>query len=1431
MMIQGNQAQPSHRAPETQSGVYLGRDLSLPSPEHIQQGDDQYTSRYGITANASREQTIDAHIMGLRSQYYDEITAAFDEQRESLPKPRQDALPGEPQVSDFVKPNLEREPDFDPNLIEFYVRRDAGSMDGRGRLGTPTELRSWTVDSERVYERNRDEIKREYETNYPKYQKAHAEWLENYIRMIDTINRTEQLQRERARKQAETDAYFEQKAREKEYVDEFNKNWSDYYGEKAKTVEDVNRITYGAKQSFQAAEQRIYEQRYNDTTFSNRTRSPADKAAAATYEFGIIASDAAKSNDLDHIIGLQQPLHAAHAALPAAAQIETRRFVNEFDTNVAVAKIDRKNQLEAEKYRNEFRQELRTIGFSDDEIARVEQVAQSRQKPATFGDQFTRRSYEQRLTDFIQKHPESKEYLTTGGSIGATARFMGEGLTSRGIAPTSREVIEVGGTTYYLTRYGLAGYEVRNEYGQIVHSGRGAVSDEAYWWGMRPLYFANTLTPKFNPMYDTELPRSAYGAVDVSDIVFEIQTKKTFGYDVELSDTSGGIDTTPAWKDVEAIQGIRKQIDAAERSFLEQPTVKTVVDTITRFDADPLVQPFTNPAVGMNPFDRALKMITGKSTHEYIQPFVTDIVRSYTPKSIPVVEQPNMQDRGNQYKFLRGIPIGLTVGTLEMLATIRAAGEYGLSEVKRGGVSTLPPMVTASVTTVATGIWEGYKADPAGFTGEFIGVSKGMGAVTGAARRAAGAAVVRTGQATGIVRGKTLMYLPKTGQNVPYASKSWMVSQILENEFISGARGVTKPIQNEYSPEFGYRRSILTRDPGAISDTPTGATGFFMTISDKHVDPVSAYFLTKGGIFDKLQGGSRIYILDDIRTVRLPETTKQRIYERINEGRDFGDIYDTEIIPRAVEQHRATGEPIAVPSPKRARMSTEQPELEAFVVADNLSPGTFITDQSFAGFSSTGAPISRIRIGSQSKLPKSQRGFSTWVENLGYNWDIGYGMGRFYNKNYLRSMATQGYWKDLEIFERSVPGYHGEYESHGFEHSVGVAKHMRNMVDTSPTLRYLTDYEGVWLRSRYHDITKIVDHDPRVPYPHAWAAGEAIRTEMLSTPTLRRLSPERRNVIARDIAQHTDITPEWNLAGLKTRLLDRPSPTSKALANADRLDLVRFGGHVVVDAKKLFRIREDPRNYKVKQIDMRTVKTTQMSVDDRIAQYKQLELTKEQFKIEKQKYRERLVQRRRIEQARASENKISELDEYLYKQRRYRSKPYGYPIRYKTNYGGTTYGGAGTYSTTPYGGRAYGYSTKGLYRFAPYTTRASGYPNTTYPAKPYPARTYPVSQYPVKPYPAKPYPGTQYPGTQYPVKVAIAPPTPIKVKLPDVEAKIKKRKNRREQVSLENVTNVNIRLPKAAIFGLDTKNVGNVLNPDKVTKVYVNGVLKQVKKV
>jgi hypothetical protein len=1410
MTIQGNQTQISHKAATSQSGGYIGRETSLPSPDRIQQGGDQYESRYGITANANREQSVASYIMGVKSQYYDEIKSAFNEQRESIPTRQQGGLPGEPQVADFVQPKLKSEPTLDPELIEFYIRRDAGAMGkSGGSLGLPTEIQSWATDSERVYQANRAEIKREYEQNYPKYQKAHAAWYETYLEGLRIQQVSEQMRMERAQIDAKNAAQATQKAQEKEYVDDFNKHWSSYYGEEAKSVDDVNRLTYGAKQSFQAAEQRMYEQKYNDLSFSDRKQSSADKSAAAIYEFGVVARDATRATDLDHLIGLQQPLAAAHSALPVSTQRETRQFVKDFNTNVEIAKIDRKNQLQSEKYQNEFRQELKSVGFTDSEIAHVERVARERQKPTTFGDQFTRSSYERRLDDFIRKNPESHDYLTGGGSVGATAQFMGERDNIR-----SREVIKVGDNTYYVTRYD-SGYEIRDNYGQIRSAGYGNVPDDIFNRGIKPLYFGNSLTPRYNPMKNVNLPAEQYEPIDVSDVILEIQTKKLTGYELPETDTPSGIETTPAWGDVELVQGFRKQIDDVENKFFQQPMVKSIIDTVKRIDADPRVQVFTNPMRGGlgNPIETALQLTTGKSTRDYVDSFL----KPYIPKSSNDIQQPDMRERGNQYKFIRGIPIGLTVGTAEMLATIRAAGEYGVGQVTSKGLKTVPPMATASVTAVVTGMVEGYKTDPAAFAGEFIGISKGMGIVGKGAK----SAVTRVGQASGIVRGRTLIYTPKTGQQVPYASKSWMVSQILENEAISGARGVSKPVQYEYSPQFGYKRSILTRDPVDIGDTGVGAQGFFMTISDKYVEPVGGYFLEKGNIFDKVQGGSRIYLLDDIRTVRLPEQVKQRVYERIEQGRDFSDIYSEEIIPRALEQHRATGEPIAVPSPKRAKMSTKQPELEAFVVSDNLSPGTFITDQAFVGLSNTGTPISRIRVGAQSKIKSG--GLSTWGENLRYNWDVGYGLGRFYNKNYLKSMAEQGYWKDVEIFDRSVPGYSGEYERHGYEHSVGVSRNMQQMIDKSSTLRYLTNYEGAWLRGRYHDITKIVDSDPRVPYPHAWAAGEAIRTGALSTPALRRLSQSERNVIARDIAQHTDITPELSLQGIKTRIVDRPSLTSRALANADRLDLVRFG-NTVVDYKKIFTIPEDYSRFNFKRLDKSSVRSVPLDQSTRVEQYKNIDRIATSLEIRKQQYLGRLQKQRVSDRSK----KLNEDNEYYYKQRQYPVKPYPTrvytPSPYSTKpYQSTSY--SVKLSTKPYN---YGYKSKSIYTIGMYP--AKPYTSTPYPAKPYPSTPYPAKPYPSTPYPAKPYPTTPYPAKPYPSTTAITPPQPIRVKTPDVKIKTQK-KTTKSKVTMKNVTNVNIRLPKTAIFGLDTKNVGNVLNPDAVTKTYVDGVLKTVKRI
>jgi hypothetical protein len=1445
--------------------------------------------------------------MDVKSQYYDEIKTAFAEQRDSIPKHQQGGFPGEPQVADFVKPKLKDEPKLDPELIEFYIRRDAGAMGGGRSLGVPTEIKSWATDSERVYEVNRAEIKREYDENYPKYQKAHDEWYENYLEGLRIQQHSEQVRVERQQIDARNAAQKAQKAQEKEYVDDFNKHWSGYYGEEAKTVEDVNRLTYGAKQSFQSAEQRMYEQKYNDTSFSGRKQSASDKSAAAIYEYGIVARDATRANDIDHIIGLQQPLHAAHAQLSPTARAETSSFVKDFDTNVAIAKIDRKNQLQSEKYQNQFRQELKSAGFTDSEIAHVERVARERQKPATFGDQFTMSSYERRLDEFIRKHPESRDYLTGGGSVKATAQFMGEGLTSSGITPSSREVIEVGDNTYYLTRYGSEGYEIRDKYGQIRSAGRGDVPDDVFTKSMKPLYFGNTLTPRYIPMSGADLPGSAYEPVDVSDVIMGIQTKKLTGYDLSETDSPSGIETTPAWKDVELIHGFRQQIDDVEKSFFEQPLVKSVLGVAKQIDSIPQSQIFTNPyksrALG-NPFETSIQLVTGKSTDEHIRPIIPGIiggvtgianlyqqgisaVAPYNPIEIGVKmvtgksstkhlsdigadfaaqhnvqlftkptgkfigdikislesselpKSPDMTAREQQYRFLRGIPIGLTVGTAEMLATIRAAGEYGVSEVKSKGFSTIQPMAAASVTTVATGMVEGYKSDPAGFTGEFIGISRGMGVVT----HGIGVAAKRAGQGAGIIRGKVVTYKPThSGQNVPYASRTWQLQQILEPESgrVSGARGVSKPVESEYIPELGvYRESIRSRDPGTLSNAghyepgTRGVEGFFATIADKYVEPVGHYFLTKGTIFDKLLGGARVDLIKT-RALDLPEQVRADIYRRVDRGDDFRHIYDTEILPRAKQQVAETGEPVIIPTPKQAE-GFWQPELEGFIVVGDLSKTSVVTDSAHVGLTADGVPVRRVRFGSQPKISESSRGINAWFDNLRYNWDIGFGFGRFYNKNYLKSMAEHGLWKDLEIFDHTVPGRPGEYEQHGAPHSRGVTSNLLQQRDQSYTLQYLLDYQGAWARGRYHDITKITDGDPKIPYPHAWAAGEAIRTGILDTPSLRALSPAERYAVARDIAQHTDITPEWSLRGLKTRLIDRPSKTSQALANADRLDLVRFGQDVVVDRRKLFNIREDFSlgRFKFVPLDMsKKSNIIKMSIDQRITQSKNLQRVKDAFKLEEQQYLARMSRQKQIERARASKQKtVEELEgiDYMYKTRPYRERLTGYPVKpYDVQYRGGYKGG---YPTNPYVNANYGYKPKTSYRSAAYSDYGGGdYVVAPYPAKPYISRPYPVKPYVSQPYPVKPYVSQPYPAKPYVNKVT--PPTPQapRVRLPDTKSNTGKT-TKKSSVSLSNVTNVNIKLPKAAIFGIDKKTRGNVIKKDAVTKEYINGVLKRVKRI
>ncbi|MFA7122029.1 MAG: HD domain-containing protein, partial [Bacilli bacterium] len=340
------------------------------------------------------------------------------------------------------------------------------------------------------------------------------------------------------------------------------------------------------------------------------------------------------------------------------------------------------------------------------------------------------------------------------------------------------------------------------------------------------------------------------------------------------------------------------------------------------------------------------------------------------------------------------------------------------------------------------------------------------------------------------------------------------------------------------------------------------------------IEPYGTWFTkggTKsGGIKGKLLGG-RVYLHENIRTVQLPKALKERIYRRVRDTGEFwGEDYDA-VLALAKEQSKRYGEPIAVPSPKRAT-GDWKPENEAFLVFEG-DVAKRITGTRFAGLSTRGTIVKRISVGQQA--PVTQTRLGSIGENLRYNWDLGREGGRIYNRRYLEAQARDMARKKSELYDGGL-SYPGEYGGHGLDHSMGVMKGQMTQWSASPTLQRLVNPEEMWMRAKYHDIAKIGDTDTQ-PYPHGWVAGTAIRKGMISDPELLALPKKTQMAIGRDIQLHTDIQPT-----LRSQIRHRPSPTAKALATADRLDLTRFG--TPVKASKLFPIPEDAPKYSVKRV-------------------------------------------------------------------------------------------------------------------------------------------------------------------------------------------------------------------------------------------------------
>ncbi|MFA7121842.1 MAG: hypothetical protein WC277_10230, partial [Bacilli bacterium] len=497
-------------------------------------------------------------------------------------------------------------------------------------------------------------------------------------------------------------------------------------------------------------------------------------------------------------------------------------------------------------------------------------------------------------------------------------------------------------------------------------------------------------------------------------------------------------------------------------------------------------------------------------------------------------------------------------------------------------VETPPYLVAGGLAYMGAGLVEGLQKEPEETLGSLAGtvlLTKGAGK---GYTRVVKPAVLRVGEASGVVRKQTYGYgtKPKTDP-VQYMSRGENLETILENPTINLVRATSAPV-GSFVRDGGLVpvRKMRVRNPGEGGrDVPAGqdvgAKGVFGAISRPGlIEPYGTWFTRGGTQGGGLKGkvlGSRVYLHENVRTVQVPKALKDRIYQRVRETGEFwGKDYDA-VLELAKEQSKRYGEPVAVPSPKRA-IGDLKPENEAFMVfGDDVS--RVITGTRFAGLSSEGTIVKRITVGQQAPITQTRLG--SIGENLRYNWDLGRDGLRIYNRRYLEAQTKDMARKKAELYEGAL-SYPGEYAGHGVGHAQGVQSGLMWQRSVSPTLQQAATPSEMWMRAKYHDIAKIGDADTQ-PYPHGWAAGTAIKKGMIQDPDLLALPKETQMAIGRDIQLHTDIQPT-----LRSQIRYRPSATAKALATADRLDLTRFG--VPVKSSKLFPVPEETLGFKVGQV-------------------------------------------------------------------------------------------------------------------------------------------------------------------------------------------------------------------------------------------------------
>jgi len=452
-----------------------------------------------------------------------------------------------------------------------------------------------------------------------------------------------------------------------------------------------------------------------------------------------------------------------------------------------------------------------------------------------------------------------------------------------------------------------------------------------------------------------------------------------------------------------------------------------------------------------------------------------------------------------------------------------------------------------------------------------------------------------------------------TKTDVPGRESYSAVKQILENSTVN-VQTVTKPYKSI--------DTLTTRNPADIGDVSSGYAGVFGTIKESGSEAgyVGKYFVDKSGptnikigkveipftkVVDSFINPSRPVIYD-IPTVKtgsevIPGTLKETIlFQLETKGKVDADI-QKQYLNIAQDYANITGSKVATISPKVLQGLNQKLELETFMLFPKDAQKMGINKPQLIGFERyTQTPIIR-----ETGYTPGAKVSSVVGKNV---------LDNFNRENIILNLEAKTANRKLaqmQGFEKqSAISY--DVQQHGKIHTENVYKNLIDIKGSETKLgNDLSRISNAGLKwaAYLHDSTKVGAAEVSW-LGHGETAAKLVETGRINVPLevngkkvmFEQLPKWEQKYIIDAVKTHTTIKPisatfkgGTTIKGLTEGLTG--SALAKALANADRLEMSRFGS---VDMSQLFNMGKIKTNTDIGKkinIDMKTSEYKPINID------------------------------------------------------------------------------------------------------------------------------------------------------------------------------------------------------------------------------------------